>query len=278
MAPRLGSSNGIHLNGIQVQGMMLNGIVLNRMTINGVRLNGINFQGTTLLGEGLDAVDLQGATLDARADSGELIELTIDAVEPDPVRPDMTYYALSLDGQNVCGDGGRGLFVPGAWDETGARLPTREPVHSFSCTDGVIAKCVLWGYTPWEVGPDAHQACTRLARADYCGDGTAYTRNGTEIDVFDELGVQRPALDGDAMRFEAGWGPAGAVCVDAPRYDMVLPDGGEHLPPCWEELPRCTTEAEAQEHGALLSNRSHGDLRNVCTPPDFRRRRPGRSK
>ena len=83
--------------------------------------------------------------------------------------------------------------------------------------------------------------------------------------MFDILGVMRPTDDLD-LDFEAGWGPDGAICVHAPRYTMVLPDGDEVLPSCWDALPQCASEATAEQHGALLANRSKGELRSVCAP------------
>ena len=35
-----------------------------------------------------------------------------------------------------------------------------------------------------------HQACTRLVRADYCGNGVYHTATGTSIDVYDSLNIQ----------------------------------------------------------------------------------------
>lgn len=61
-----------------------------------------------------------------------------------------------------------------------------------------------------------YQACVRMMRADYCGDGVGHTRNGTPIDLFDRIGVQRdePA---EGMTLEAAWGPEGAVCISHTR-------------------------------------------------------------
>jgi hypothetical protein len=69
----------------------------------------------------------------------------------------------------------------------------------------------------------AHQACVRLLRADYCGDGEAATRDSTPVNVFDRLGVQAPDPGAAAaMAFEAAWGPDGAVCVARTRVPEVL--------------------------------------------------------
>jgi hypothetical protein len=52
----------------------------------------------------------------------------------------------------------------------------------------------------------------------YGGDGVGHTRDGTVIDPFDRLGIQRPEPDprGRALEFEAAWGPDGR-CLCAPN-------------------------------------------------------------
>ena len=57
-----------------------------------------------------------------------------------------------------------------------------------------VGKCVRIGYKPWrevrgESLWDYHQTCVRAVRADYGGDGTGYTRNGTLVDISDRLGI-----------------------------------------------------------------------------------------
>ena len=102
------------------------------------------------------------------------------------------------DWTSVCAsdDRGLGLFVPGQWAADGSWY---KGGYTFSCTDGVIAKCVrAWGYKPWKTLESPrhgavdlralHLACTRAARAEYCGDGISYTREGTLIDMFDIYG------------------------------------------------------------------------------------------
>lgn len=87
-------------------------------------------------------------------------------------------------------DGSPNRAIPGVgrWGRDGHhRLdPAR---FSFSCADGVVTKCINWGYAPWApaVGEDYHQACTRMARADYCYDGTSHTVEGTVVDYYDFL-------------------------------------------------------------------------------------------
>ena len=97
----------------------------------------------------------------------------------------------------------KAIAVAGTWDATGARTGSTT-AFTFGCTSGVIAKCVRWGYKPWKVingkaMNDYHQACTRMARADYCGDGVSHTRNGTLIDMYDGLGIQSRASGSDSV-------------------------------------------------------------------------------
>lgn len=137
---------------------------------------------------------------------------------------------------------------------------------SLSCVSGVEAKCLRWGYLPWRRAPigDAplapyFETCIRMARADYCGNDQATTRAGTSIDVYDRVGIQQPTPDLPDYAFEAGWGPAGAVCVHHARIPENL---------TLSELPaRCARLTAAQigascnedtalSMGALISNRS----------------------
>src|SRR5205814_7622470 len=107
--------------------------------------------------------------------------------------------------------------VPGVWGADGARRDDAPGRFTLACETGAIGKCVQWGYRPWEARggrslAELHQACTRMARADYCGDGRSHTSENTTIDYYDELGVQSPARAdrGPAHPFEAAWAPDGA--------------------------------------------------------------------
>jgi hypothetical protein len=60
-----------------------------------------------------------------------------------------------------------------------------------------------------------------MARADYCGDGRSFTRNGTAINLYDRIGIQSPEPSPD-MSFEAAWGPDGAVFVRKTRHPVLI--------------------------------------------------------
>ncbi len=148
---------------------------------------------------------------------------------------------------NPCGNPANGpatgLFVTGRWSRDGSFISGG---YTFSCTTGVITKCVRnWGYKPWKTlrspaGADVAmlpllQACVRAARADYCGDGVSYTRDGTLVDLFDRHGfnVREP---GSGLLRESGFDIDGATWVARPRW----PTGAEkHSTASETALPGC---------------------------------------
>ncbi len=141
--------------------------------------------------------------------------------------------------------------------------PGREGRITLTCASGAVGKCVRFGYKPWKPGPNGedlrplHAACVQMVRADYCGDGRPHTRDGTLIQVYDDLVIQRrsppPSED---FTFEAGWTAQGAACVAHPRWDEL--GSIEELRrqcPRLAALPTCD-EAAARAAGAQLFNRS----------------------
>lgn len=191
---------------------------------------------------------LDDATLEALGADGRHTALAAHLARIDASVP---LYDLSVDGVPVCE--GLAMLAQGAWDASGARVAVAPDVVTVACEHGVIAKCALWGYAPWLVGDAAHAACTRMARADYCGDGTPWTRDGTWIDITDPAEIQVLAGGAD-MTFEAGWSAEGAVCVRATRYEVRAANGATLVPPCWASLPRCDDADAAFVEGALMAN------------------------
>ena len=77
-----------------------------------------------------------------------------------------------------------------------------------------------------------------MLRGDYCGDGTATTRDGTPVDVWDNVSIQTD--DAPMWDFEAEWTPNGASCVMATRWPTILEEDEtvsayiqEHCPTRW---------------------------------------------
>jgi hypothetical protein len=253
------SLQGMSLQGMSLQGMSLQGMSLQGMSLQGMSLQGTRFEGTTTTGEpvGLSV----GAVLTTRDVTGAPVTVRVTDVRTDwyDASGDITLYALegwnasTSQWQNVCTPDSWGerwaIPVSGRWNVTGARVD--EPgSFTFSCTSGVIAKCVRWGYKPWKsvngvsLAP-YHQACTRMARADYCGDGQSHTVNGTSINLYDPLGIQVQAPN-DGMTFEASWTPDGAYCVSKQRWygqdPSLYPTGDVFARDCPKKLTNPSLE------------------------------------
>jgi hypothetical protein len=194
---------------------------------------GTHFKATLSDGRALDSTELVGATLTV-AGAGGAMRIRIDAVEPDPGfdpsaggPADVLLHSFSIEGPDgawthLCepGPDGRrwGFPIPGRARGDGTIAPAEPGVFELTCAGGAQGKCVRFGYRPWEqrLGePSAwslYNACIRLVRADYSGDGKGTTRNGQPIEIVDAVGI-RESGDDPAHDFEAGFSPEGAVCV-----------------------------------------------------------------
>jgi hypothetical protein len=241
-----------------------------------VEVVGTAFRLTTAAGRVLTGLDLVGAVLTLDDPSGERLAVRIDAVRPDPKDPtgETTLYTFMAQDPatgawaNLCAPDADGLAMgfplSGVWTPTGEHRPS-EQAFSLTCTSGALGKCVRLGYKPWQAAADGtplgpyHQACVRMIRADYCGDGAGHTRDGTPINIADRLGLQvfDPA---PALRFEAAWGPDGAVCVHRVRLPEVASLEGL-VRACPGRLAgkvgaACTEGAARHSEAALLLNAS----------------------
>ena len=164
-------------------------------------------------------------------------------------------------------DGTRSEFCTpdGAGESLGFPVPDDKGGFELTCTSGAIGKCVRWGYRFWEEKPGGpplhalHQACIHMTRADYGGDGSTFTRDGTIIYMCDRFGV-RPCVENAPMQFEAAWGVDGAVCVARPRVAEIttLEALAEKYPGLASHLGAnaCSEESAIRDPAALLFNRS----------------------
>jgi hypothetical protein len=236
--------NGVQLNGVQLNGVQLNGVQLNGVQLNGVQLNGIWLDGSQLRGyrhrscERVAGGDMQGATFSVDLSNEMPAELRIDSARVSDDDPTLWFYRVSVNTDsgwvNICQGDLESIAVPGRWSADGS-LDATPGYVTFGCrTLGAIAKCVEMGYAPWKKTPSGeslrahHQACTRMVRADYCGDGVAHTADGNPINVFDALGIQTvdPAYTMDQnpdWRPDAEWTEHGAVCMTAGPRNGATP-------------------------------------------------------
>lgn len=260
--------------------MILRGVIVLLLLISTVlRAEGVRVEGTTLIVDDDQGGQRRGSDLDgAELDLGDLGTLRLLRTERDADArfPDQVWLlqaelraASASAFANFCPPDPKGdarmVIYQGYLD--GQLHYVNDPTRfSLSCTSGVEAKCLRWGYLPWRSAPDGTTAlapyfetCIRLARADYCGNDQPTTRNGTSIDVYDRVGIQQRTPDLPDFKFEAGWGPQGAVCVHHAR----IPENLElaKLPALCARLtvdqlgPVCD-EAAAEAAGALIFNRS----------------------
>jgi hypothetical protein len=250
--------NGANLNGANLNGANLNGTDLSQFLVSisygpakrqGVPLEAVWLEGTTFRGQQGDTelagADFVGVEFVGHLGNGRTLPVRIAALSAAPApNQDLSLYDveyLAQDGawRPACRDASGtpvpALPVEGTWDyrwgvEGGGSKSNDLSRFTFACQGGAIAKCALWGYRPWATRDGVslapyHQACTRMVRADYCGDGASHTREGNRINVYDRLGVQQ---DTQGWAFEAEWDENGARCVSPfnrahmrrPCYDL----------------------------------------------------------
>ena len=103
------------------------------------------------------------------------------------------------------------------------------------------------------------EACVNMVRADYGGDGSSTTREGTLIYLCDRFGVQPCGKDAPAA-FEAAWERDGAICVAHPRIaeNVSLEQLAERYPRLKSHLgpAMCNEDSAMRDPAALLFNRS----------------------
>jgi hypothetical protein len=214
-------------------------------------------------GRTLRSADLVGAELTID-EGGTPLVIRIDAVAKDP-KSAATLHTVSVRDASgafttpYCeadADGRRAAFPLAGRSRVDGLLLSDASRFELVCTSGAQGKCVRLGYAPWQ-GLDTFNACVRMIRADYCGDGTSTTRDGTQIDVYDDRDEQSAAAD-TSFRFEAGWTPEGAVCVRHPRIpeNITLEKIASSCKRLAGKTGDACSEDAARKAGALVYNRS----------------------
>ena len=238
--------------------------------VAGIEAVGTAFRVTLADGSVKQGRELAGAVLVFDI-GGAPIRIRIASIVPDPDDTSgavlLHDFRLEESGAPLCNaapDGTRlGFPLVGRTAADGRFVAAEPSVFELACTAGSQGKCVRFGYRPWEMAPDGrpmldeYNACIRMLRADYCGDGHGWTRDGTLIDLWDDRGIQTPGTAGDpSFSFEAGWTADGAVCVAHSRIpENVTRESLLAYCPRLARLSSCD-EGTARAAGALLFNRS----------------------
>lgn len=194
-----------------------------------------------------------GAVFTATLDDGSTLPVRIDAAKARWKRkdPDVIHYYATYETdtgrQPLCGVDENGdpvgaIPLLGAWDytegtETGGAKIDDSRIFTLACEGFVLDKCVDAGYKPWvslnvcygwgwwrqcaDVSlAGLHQSCTRMMRADYCGDGISYTEDDIYVALYDGFGIR---YDSEPWNIEAEWDEDGAICAKQYRVDGMEP-------------------------------------------------------
>ncbi len=266
LSPNGTNLNGTNLNGSSLNGDPLHRMLVS-VELSGVHLPGVSeltglvlkavwLQGTVFHGQvggqAVSGLDFTSARFTGRLDDGSTVSLRVESVHPGQgVDQDVWTYRVSYrtpeQGQwlplcvDAAGQPVDAIPLLGRWDYrqglpgVGGVKYDDASAFTFACKGAALAKCVGFGYKPWVsvngVSLAAyHQACTRLIRADYCGDGTSHTVDGQWVNLYDTLGVQ---LDTAQWALEARWDSEGARCLTSSnRSQARVTCGGTPLPDC----------------------------------------------
>jgi hypothetical protein len=221
---RIGA-NGIELQGDRLTGIHMQGVLPNFVNMQGTTLDGIQLGSRVLVSTQFQPATLINAPFTGVLSNGESISLRIDAARVLPNSGGIWAYSVAYQTQHgwspLCGiDGGgapiQAIPVPGVFDHTkgtatGGSYTPSSTSFTFGCREAGIAKCIEFGYSA-QAPASEFAACTRMLRADYCGDGRSWTLNGTLINFYDNIGV---AFDRASWPFEAEWTAQGASCVSS---------------------------------------------------------------
>jgi len=259
LTPQSNTTQGVSFNGLSTQGLSTQGNELKGFGFAGfenangpianVTLVGTVFHGTDASVGAIEGDDFELATLMAVRGDESLTPMRIDDVVATS-DPDITMYQLAWhDGTswvNPCGEQGglpvlavplQGRWVYSAGTSDGGDHIDDPNLFTFSCTTGVLGKCMIFGYKPWKTIQECdgqncqtlplrhfHQACTRMMRGDYCGNGNGHTLTGTTINLYDNFGLQLD--ESSTLTLEAEWTPEGAKCVQHLRWGTEWSENG----------------------------------------------------
>jgi ADYC domain len=251
---------GFPLSGARVEDVWLASVSMSGATLRGETLERIAPEGAALVARSgtrilrdrvLLTTILRGETV-----AGEPAWLRIYELTRSGNDSNVSFYKVAHLGPRgwrpLCEGSNEAVALAGLWDYRegvaggGGHSPSTDR-FTLACRGSAIAQCVELGYQPWRAPARCpagatcpaslaahHQACVRLHRADYCGDGRSWTTHGIFVNLYDGLGLQR---DTEEWTPEAEWNENGAICIRTPRPPTPI----EQLPAC--ARARMTTDA-----------------------------------
>lgn len=247
--------NGVSLNGTVLDGARIVSVSSTDAELDGellelVSISGSKIVGTDNHGHFVGHNRMAGAIFSAVLDDGDEVDVRIDDLfkssgfkNGDTILYEVSFETddgwLPLCGTDELGEPVAAIALDGRWDftegtESGGSHVDDESAFTFACRGYVLAKCVEAGYKPWakamvcEHGEGCqlttlaahHQACTRMLRADYCGDGTSHTVDATSVNFYDDFNVRYDSQD---WSVEAEWDEEGAICAVTERISGDAP-------------------------------------------------------
>jgi hypothetical protein len=247
--------NGVSLNGAVLDESQLAWVSATDAELDGKLLELVSVSNSKVVGYDnrghfVAHNKMVGAIFTAALDDGEEIDVRIDDVYRSSAHYDKDTYLyevsyetddgwLPLCGVDELDEPIAAIALEGRWDfsagtETGGSHVDDESAFTFACRGYVIAKCVEAGYKPWKKAMVCtpgegcrmttlaahHQACTRMLRADYCGDGISHTVDATPVNFYDDFGVR---YDSEEWSVEAEWDEDGAICAVTERISGDAP-------------------------------------------------------
>ena len=245
--------NGTGGNGTGGNGEAANlvGLTFDLTTVSGVTLSGATIKGAwvekgalkAIRGDGvvLSGSALLGAQVTGQLDNGSTVTLQLDGIETftSAAGSTLSRYVISFTRPTstvrafVCGKNELGapintIPISGRWNfqegvPGGGSKEENPSLITFACQGFALYKCIDYGYPPWSKVngvelSNHHQACVRMIRADYCGDGRPWTVDGTLINLYDNLGIQ---ADTESWPVEAEWDADGARCLSHQRIQNM---------------------------------------------------------
>jgi hypothetical protein len=246
-----------------------NGNKISKVMVINHEMTGSLDDGTRISGEAWEGATLKGQLSCLQPDQRYPVTLRITSVSPtdykaaemgggaappfqlglDVRRPDNNTYDDACVSPDIVYRQNAAFPVSGSWTSDGTYRDDGNV--NFACRDHVVAKCLRANYPMRDnasAKADLFQACTRAMRADYCGAGVPFTKDGTPIVIRDTMGVS--SRDIPSLPFESAWTKDKMLCLGHQRMRIPSDPDSARRTLCVKEAPRCRSRSEAEALGS----------------------------